>query len=356
MNKPRHLGFIVLAWTAAGILLAAQAYVSEAMRGRPLPVTRSLAVWLGFTSVWALLTPVVVWIARRFPFVGSSVIRALTAHAVGAAIVVTLQLALFAILAPITGATSAAGTWLATFQRLLGAAFILDLPLYALTVFVVEFARVASEARERERRALMFEAQLADARLGALRSQIQPHFLFNALNTVAVLMQEDVERAERVLVKLAGLLRKAVDTSQQHEVPLREEIEFVRAYLEIEQERFTDRLTTTIDVADDALDARVPSLILQPLVENAVRHGIARRAEPGRIEIAVRRIENDLHLTVRDNGPGFREGARDGVGLENTRGRLAELYGDQQSIEINSGPSGTTVSLVMPIDGRGGRV
>lgn len=356
MNRARSLGLIVLAWTGAGLLLAAQAYVSEAMRGRPMPVTRSLAVWLGFTAVWALLTPAVVSIARRFPFAGSNVFRALTAHAAGAAIVVTLQLALFAFLAPVTGATSAAGTWLATFQRLLGAAFILDLPVYAVVVFVAEFARVATEARERERRALTLEAQLAEARLRALRSQIQPHFLFNALNTVAVVMEEDVESAQRVLVKLATLLRKAVDTSKEHDVPLREEIEFVRAYLEIEQARFPDRLTMTIDVADDALDARVPSLILQPLVENAVRHGIARRAQPGRIAVAVRRIENDLHMTVRDDGPGFADGARDGVGLENTRGRLAELYGNRHTFEITSGSSGTTASLAFPIGARGGRV
>jgi len=352
MKKARHLGFIVLAWTAAGLLLAAQAYVSEAMRGRPMPVARSLAVWLGFASVWALLTPVVIWIARRFPFAGSNVIRALAAHAVGATFVVTLQLALFAFLAPIAGATSAAGTWLATFQRLLGAAFILDLPLYAVIVFVAEFARVASEAR----RALTLEAQLADARLRALSSQIQPHFLFNALNTVAVVMEEDVASAQRVLVKLATLLRKAVDTSKQHDVPLREEIAFVRAYLEIEQARFADRLTATIDVADDALDVRVPSLILQPLVENAVRHGIARRAQPGRIDVAVRRIADNLHVTVRDDGPGFRDGARDGVGLANTRARLAELYGNQHTFEIDSGSSGTTASLAFPIGVRGGRV
>lgn len=111
----------------------------------------------------------------------------------------------------------------------------------------------------------------------------------------------------------------------------------------------------TIDVADDALDAGVPSLIVQPLVENAVRHGVARRAQPGRIDIAVRRIDDDLHVTVRDDGPGFTDGARDGVGLENTRARLAELYGNQHTFEITSGSSGTTASLVFPI-GAAGRV
>lgn len=314
-----------------------------------MPVTRSLAVWLRFSAVWALLTPAVVGIARRFPLAGSSKLRALAAHVAGAPIVVTVQLALFAFLAPITGATSAAGSWLATFQRLLGTAFILDLPLYALIVFVAEFVRVASGARERERRALTLETQLADARLRALRAQIQPHFLFNALNTVSVLMEEDVARAQRVLVKLSGLLRKAIDTSKVHDVPLREEIEFVRGWLQIEEARFADRLTTTIEVDGDVLEARIPSLILQPLVENAVRHGIARRAGRGNISIEIRRVGNQLRMMVCDDGPGFNEHAQDGVGLENTRARLLESYGDDHRFEVDTGDGGTTISIVIPL-------
>jgi LytS/YehU family sensor histidine kinase len=192
-----------------------------------------------------------------------------------------------------------------------------------------------------------------------LRAQLDPHFLFNSLNTISVLMREDVDAADRVLVTLSRLLRRALEGSGAAEVPLREEVAFVEAYLEIEKARFADRLTYRVDVGPKLLEARVPSLLLQPLVENAVRHGLARRVDfetPGRIEIAAEEREGTLRLTVRDNGPGLDGTETPGVGLANTRSRLRLLYGDRHAFEMTPGAEGgVAVTIVLPLRPAEGR-
>ncbi len=312
-------------WTGAALLLATQAYFSGAIRGDAVAWSRSLAIWLAWAYVWALLTPAILWLAVRFPLERPHLAKALGVHAASSAALVVVDLALYAGVAPWVGALSAGPTWVATFSRLLGTTFFLGLPVYWILVGAMQAVRLARAARERERRASRLEAQLAEARLTALRAQLQPHFLFNALNSVSVLMHEDVEAADRVLVQLSGLLRRALESSAEPEVPLREELAFLEAYLAIEQVRFEDRLSCRVDVAPDVLDERVPSLILQPLVENAVRHGLGASPAPCRIEIASERRNGSLHLSVRDDGPGLSPGAAEGVGLSNTRSRLELL-------------------------------
>lgn len=320
------------------MLLAAQAHLSSAMRGEPAGFLRPLGIWLAWAWIWALLTPPILRLTARYPFGRARALRSVFAHAAGSVVAVLFNLALFAFVAPVVGATNAAGSWTATFLRLLGSTFLLDLPAYWLLVIVAETTRLSRLERE-----------LAEARLLALKAQLQPHFLFNALNTVSVLMREDVDAADGVLVRLSALLRKTLDSSAKHEVPLREELELVEAYLDIERVRFSDRLDYRIDVAGELLDARVPPLILQPLVENAVRHGIARRIAAGRVEIAAARRDGRLRLSVRDDGPGVAAEARDGIGLSNTRARLQQQYGARHSFTLTSdGESGTVVSLEIP--------
>ena len=341
---------VLAAWTLGGALLAAQAYLSFAIRGEPIAWSQPLAIWLAWGYAWALLTPGVLWLARRVPFARPHLARAVFVHAAAGAAAVALNLGLFALAAPYVGATSAGPTWWATFSRLLGTTFLLDLPVYWILVGASEAARLARAARERERRALLLEARLADARLLALRAQLQPHFLFNTLNTVSVLMREDVEAADRVLVLLSGLLRRALEGHDAHEVPLREEIAFLETYLEIERTRFADRLSYRVGVDPAVLEARVPSLILQPLVENAIRHGVARRASPGRVEVSAERRDGELHVTVRDDGPGLAPDATDGVGLANTRARLEQLYGAEHTFRLDGGDGGgLVVSLAIPL-------
>ena len=204
------------------------------------------------------------------------------------------------------------------------------------------------QSRDREQ----MEVRLAQAQLQSLRLQLHPHFLFNTLNTITALITADPPAAERMVSGLSELLRLSLHDAGEQEVSLERELEVLQPYLEIQQIRFRDRLTVEVAVAPDTLDALVPNLILQPLVENAIRHGIAPRATAGRVEIRAQRQDGMLHLRVTDDGVGLRDGGRDvkeGVGLGNTRARLQHLYGPRHRFECHGGPSGGfTVSIAIP--------
>jgi LytS/YehU family sensor histidine kinase len=187
--------------------------------------------------------------------------------------------------------------------------------------------------------------ELVQARLQALRMQLNPHFLFNTLNTISALIHENPDAADRMIVRLSELLRRTLDRGDVQEVPLREELEFLRSYLDIEQMRFPDRLTVTFDIEPKTQELLVPQLILQPLVENALRHGILPREEAGRVEISARVVDGQhLELKVRDDGSGLPAAngspGREGIGLQNVRSRLAQLYGAAQQLEIGNASTG----------------
>jgi LytS/YehU family sensor histidine kinase len=198
--------------------------------------------------------------------------------------------------------------------------------------------------RERELRASQLETRLAQAQLDALKMQLHPHFLFNTLNSISVLMTEDVTAARRMLTRLSDLLRASLENVGAQEVSLGEELEFLKNYLEIEQTRFQDRLTVRMEIEPGVLEARVPNLILQPLVENAIRHGIAPRAQPGLIEIHAARENGIVQLKVRDNGAGLGSASPEtlimGIGLSNTQARLKQLYGGAHNFEIRDARGG----------------
>jgi LytS/YehU family sensor histidine kinase len=196
--------------------------------------------------------------------------------------------------------------------------------------------------REREVIASALEAQLARAQLSALRAQLHPHFLFNALNTISALIPRDPSAADRMIERLGELLRRSLDAEGAAEVPLEEELRFLDGYLEIERARFRDRLAVTTRVDPGTMRARVPSLILQPLVENAIRHGVAPRAAPGSVEIRAEHEDGVLRLVVKDDGPGEPApgGHTDGVGLANTRARLRRLYGASHRFQAGNAPGG----------------
>jgi two-component system LytT family sensor kinase len=208
-----------------------------------------------------------------------------------------------------------------------------------------------SKYRERELSAAELEKQLAEARLQALQMQLNPHFLFNSLHSISALMHQDVEGADGMIARLSDLLRAALESSDTQEVTLREELDLLKRYLAIEQIRFGDRLNVNIAAPPELLDAEVPNLILQPLVENAIRHGVEPRATPGRIELRAQRSNNALVLEVSDNGPGLpsSQPMDEGVGLSNTRTRLRTLYGEAHSFELRQSPEGgLLVRLTIP--------
>lgn len=310
--------------------------------------------------VWAVVTPPILALTRRFPLTGAHRYRHLILHTsfsllVAPALVSVLTAILQLLIAPsglrwITGIVE-------QFRQTFNAGLILEVLIYWGIVGAGQALDYYRRQQERELRAAQLEAQAAQleaslrqAHLDALRMQLHPHFLFNTLNTISVLMQEDVEAANRLLLLLSELLRAAIKNEQQ-EVPLRQELDFLNRYLEIERTRFRDRLRAHIDVDPATLDALAPSLILQPLVENAIKHGVTKRAKAGLIEISARREGDFIELRVRDDGPGLAQTAGEaiGVGIANTRARLQKLYQTAFRFELqNVETGGLMVTIAFP--------
>jgi two-component system LytT family sensor kinase len=208
--------------------------------------------------------------------------------------------------------------------------------------------RFLLESRQRETQAALLAAQLAESRLGALRMQLNPHFLFNSLNTILVMVRDgDDVSAAASIERLAGVLRRVLKMDQEHEIALADEIEFLEQYLAIEEARFSDRLRPRFDISQSLRRAAVPELVLQPLAENAIRHGIGKRTDSGVLVISARRDGDDLVLTVQDDGAGLSAaGIGEGVGLSNTRERLATLYGEHARLELSAGDRGGAVATI----------
>jgi len=202
------------------------------------------------------------------------------------------------------------------------------------------------EAERLEKRAQALEAQLTEARLEALRMQLNPHFLFNTLHAVSTLVDRDPDGVRRMIARLSELLRHVLDEEAPQEVPLSQELDFLDDYLEIQTIRFRGRLDVTIDVPPALRDAQVPNLILQPIVENAIKHGASQVRGVGEIEIQAQRNDDRLAVTVRDNGPGPPEDVTNGVGLQNVRARLRELYGSDHTLSLHTAEEGGTITLL----------
>ena len=342
----RRWALILGVWTVFGLLLAVQQGIGYVLRGNPLPWGRLLLLWMPVAYAWALVTPVILWLGRRFPFDRTAWVRSAIAHVLACCVLIfllglgyTYHAARVMPLAP--GTQPGLSRALQVFVAWLFA----DGLLYWAVLSVAFVAEHQRRLRDRELAASRLEALLARADLQALTMQLQPHFLFNALHTVGSLVRTgDRDAAIRVVAGLGDLLRRMLDGGSRQEVPLGEELEFVRAYLGIEQIRFRDRLTVTIDVERDVLDAAVPHLILQPLVENAIRHGIAPHVAAGRLDIRAQRAGERLELAVWDDGPGLGTGATRlggaGIGLANARARLERLYGDDYELSVHDAAAG----------------
>jgi signal transduction histidine kinase len=299
--------------------------------------------------LYALLTPVVLRAGRRFPLRRPYLARHVVIHIFGALALcivwaglgTLLRLAMFPI--PPTGeAIRGFASWVLT-------TLPFGVSVYFAIVGIEHALFYFGEAQAREVQAARLAGQLAEARLSALRMQLNPHFLFNSLNAITVLVRdEQTAAAARMLELLSDVLRQVLRADATHETLLSKELEFVERYLAIEQIRFSDRLRPRIDADPAALDSIVPSFVLQPLVENALRHGISRRASAGSLTITARVEGDDLVLTVRDDGPGLHaEPVRaGGVGLENMRARLAALYGDRASLTVANDPGGGVIATV----------
>jgi len=342
--------------TLLGTFSTLQAYQAERLfSDRPHPLYALAVLNFSFWYGWALLAPIVLWMARRFPLQRNTWKTSPPAHLVAVVILAFVHVALVEgafVTVPGSGYLGKL-TWWDRVQRNFAMTFDWEMMMYGA---IIGFSYAASYFRESQVRALrasQLETRLAEAHLQALQRQLHPHFLFNTLNGISALMHRDVHAADRMLVRLSDLLRIALDRRAAQEVPLSDDLDFLSKYLEIEQVRFGDRLTVRFDVEAETLDALVPNLLLQPLVENSVRHAIALRSDPGLIEIVSRKVNETLELKVRDNGPGLPKDRTPapsrGVGLANTRSRLEHLYGPSQHLLFSDTPGGgLTVTVVLP--------
>ena len=353
----RHRWFPVLywmSWTLVGLAFAGQHYLKAASFGEGVSWTVALQGALADWYVFGLLAIPAFRLARRFNLGGDQWRLRLALHGVGGAVFSLVWILVRA----------GVGEWLFPGHRsekplhdliryVLVATFFFNMLVYWVVVTVAHVVAYSESLRECERRLVELEGRLSSARLMALQMQLNPHFLFNALNGIGTLMFRDVDAADAMLVRLAELLRHALDRSGRQWVSLREEMAFLDRYLTLEQMRFGDRLTVTREIAPEMLEAQVPNLILQPLVENAIKHGVEPLLDSGKIVIrASEPTPGRLRLEVQDNGRGLLpdRGPGSGVGTSNTVARLNQLHGDRAGFRLDPVPGGGVLAVVeMPL-------
>jgi len=348
----RGLGFAAL-WSLVGLAFASQFYLSSNFLGHSITWGEAIGNALEDWYVYGALSLPVLWLVRRYPPEEGSRWAVAFLH-LGAALVFSL---VYVALRSVVGEVSdtvvgESATYSEIFHPLLVRTFPYNLLIYGVIVAGSHALDYYRKYHERTVQALELERHLTEARLQALLHQLKPHFLFNTLNGIASLMHSDVDAADKMLVRLSELLRITMSHTGAPQTALRDEVAFIERYLEIERIRFRDRLTLDIAVDEDVLDLPVPSLILQPIVENAIRHGIEPQVRPGRIEVRATRDAGFLVISVSDNGRGLPEGGpkRQGIGLANTRARLAELYGERHRFEMeNRAEGGLCVRVAIPI-------
>lgn len=362
-------GLIFCFWTVLGLFYTSQLYISTRLHGMDHSFWRMLA-WqlLGCWYVWVLYTPLILWMGKHFPVERSSWKRHLPLHVAACTALAGIHSAVVVIstliFVPFDDMHKPVAFGEAFWGRL-ASEFHLELIVYGMILGVGYAVSYYRRYRERELRASQLESQLAQAQLQALRMQLHPHFLFNTLNGIAGLVRDQNNKAAvSMIAGLSDLLRHTLENAGKQEVPLREELEFLELYLDIQQMRFPDRLNVQMQIATEALDAQVPNLILQPLVENAIRHGIALRASSGTVGVSARPADGFLEMSVYDDGPGLNWQRRSegpdgvdggGIGLSNTRARLRQLYGERYRFDVHDRMEGgveAVIRIPLRLEGR----
>jgi LytS/YehU family sensor histidine kinase/TM2 domain-containing membrane protein YozV len=320
----KRISAALAAWTIVALLFGGQLAVDSAYSGHRIAAPQAIALGLTGWYAWALLSPLVIWLARRF--------RNLGVHAVISVVVTVVKIAL----------TSEVLRAFGVSQRSIS--LLVNIPMNVAAYFAIVGVTWFIDARVRASR---LEASLAEARLELLRNQIHPHFLFNTLHAISELMHEDVEAADRMLTRLAELLRASLESSGKPQVPLRDELGTLERYVDIERVRLGDRLRYQSNIDPQALDRLVPNFLLQPLVENSIRHAIVNRREGGSIGVHAGVDGAKLVIRIDDDGPGLGDHHVERVGLGNVRARLEQMYGSAARFEIASN-HGTHVRIEIP--------
>ena len=336
-------------WTLVGLAFASQFYLSSTLLGRSVTWGQAISYSLADWYVYAILSVPSLLLARRFPPESGAPWRTAGIHLVAGLVFSLFYVLLRALVGQLHSLlVHEPVTFWEIFRPLLVKTFPFNLLIYGVIISVSHAIDYYRKYHERTVHNLELEKHLAEARLQALLRQLKPHFLFNTLNGIASLMHSDVHAADKMLVRLGELLRLTMSHPGQPLTRLREEISFIEKYLEIERIRFRDRLQVKYEIDPAILDAEVPSLILQPLVENAIRHGTEPHVRTGQIVLSAKGTPGFIELAVRDNGAGQPAGGftREGIGLGNTRARLQELYGERHRFELANHPGGGLVVRV----------
>jgi two-component system LytT family sensor kinase len=344
-------------WVCFGVLNGTQFFLSVRMEGMRISFWRTfLTDSLGWL-IWIPATPIVLALGRRFPMERGTWWRVAPLHLTACLLISAAHSAfatyIYELLLPF-GPPRVPRSFFEMFSGRALSQFHMDLLIYGATIGVSYAVSYYFRYREREFRAAQLETQLAQAQLQTLKMQLHPHFLFNTLNGIAGLVRDSKNKAAvDMLAGLSDLLRYTLENAGKQEVPLKEELEFLELYLDIQQMRFSDRLRVEMHIEAEVLDALVPNMILQPLVENSIRHGVSRRAASGVVGVRAQRDNGSLRISIYDDGPGLirDDGAEtvEGVGLSNTRARLEQLYGERQSFTLSEREGGGVEAvLVIP--------
>jgi two-component system, LytTR family, sensor kinase len=354
-GSTKPLTYIV--WPLLGLVFGGQFYLFTLQSGYKVSWIKVLAWEVPRWSLWAFMVPFIVSLARRLPIRSQNRTRPILTHAVVSVLFSLLHLLLLTIFVMLitkwTGAVSPeltgglAKNLIPEGWRIYRMAFTLD---FHIGVLVYWSILVVYQALDSSRRAAQLKTQLATAQLDALKMQLHPHFLFNTLNSITALLHQDVEAADEMIGELGNFLRMTLKNQGGNEVELQEELKFLNSYLQIQKVRFQDKLGVTFSVQPETLDARVPNLILQPIVENSIRYGISPRKDPGQIEVRAWKDNGRLHIQILDDGPGIsgngNENPKEGIGLSNVRSRLEQLYGADYVFQLsNRAQGGLSVKL-----------
>ena len=362
-SLPTFFGWktLVSAWAIFGSYMACQDYVVAINQGQPALWSRVLPEELLYAACWALLTPLIFFLTGRFPIGRGRLVRRAGLHLVLSVCVSLVQRTLYGMTFDLYRVLFLGGTfsWERFSANLLS--FVdYGMLLYWLLLLIGHAVESARTLREKELRASQLETQLSRAQLQALKMQLHPHFLFNTLNAISVLIKKDPDAARATVARLSDLLRIALEGGTSHEVTLASEMRFLTRYLEIEKTRFGDRLSASFDVAPQIRGAYIPGMILQPLVENAIKHGVAKRRGSSSIVVAARKEHDILCLSVWNEGPRMASPkgntVTEGVGLANTRSRLRQLYGDSANLSVrNRDRGGVIAEITLPFTTNGTR-
>lgn len=353
-NRWTRIAVVIAGWAFLGFVLSIEVYFNNraAMKSGTVDFFEVALPQFGRAVMWALMAPLILQMRQKMPLSRGRWLGGIGFHLMMSFVVMATYYLGRMLAYMLFWEKHWGDFWSTAFMSFYGRN-IIDMAYYWAVLAVGYGLEIHQRYKNEELKAVQLEARLVETELKALREQLRPHFLFNTLNTIAVLVRENKnDEAVTLIARLSSLLRMSLDSTRVHEVTVRQEMDFLERYIEIQKARFSDRLNVAIAIEPAAMEARIPNLLLQPLVENAIVHGIASKTGPGRVDIVGRVEDGRLHLEVRDDGPGLDHGlkrTKEGIGLSNTRERISKIYGAQGQISLRSEPGrGVSVQIVLP--------